>query len=328
MIYCVCDFCCGKKWLLLAPVFLFLLGLPVLSMAADAPADTESKLGLAPAGTLSPEWKPLLDATLSNWELWMGVPHKTVTGLPPGTPVSEDGHEGTPLGLNNDPLHVFTIQTDSGEPVLHITGQIFGGLTTLNSYSNYHFRCQVRWGQLKWEPKLKEKRDSGILYHCTGPHGAFWKVWKRCLEFQVQEADMGDLYCLSGTNADATVQHHDPKDPGNRSYDPAGTLEKVGGLPHLRGSFEVPNGEWNTLELYTLGQTSVAVVNGHVDMVLRNTMANIGNNRWVPLSSGQIQLQSEGAEIEYRRVEIQALKEYPPEIQAISKFTPAELAAH
>lgn len=326
MINCVRVCTLKKKWGLILSVFLLLLGVAAGSAADEPMPDAAAKLGVAPAGVLTAKWKPLLDPKLSSWELWMGVPHKTVTGLPPGTPVSEDGHEGTPLGLNNDPLHVFTIQTKSGESVLHITGQIFGGLTTLNSYSNYHFRCQVRWGQLKWEPKLQAKRDSGILYHCTGPHGAFWKIWKRCLEFQVEETNMGDLYCLSGTNAEATVMH-DPKDPNNKSYDPAGTLEKVGGLPHLKGSFEVPNGEWNTLDLYTLGQTSVAVVNGHVDMVLRNTMANV-DGAWVPLSSGQIQLQSEGAEVEYRRVEIQALKEYPPKIQAVAKFTPAELGSH
>lgn len=326
MINCVCDYACRNRWALLVPVFCFLQAISILSVVADDPTDAESKLGLAPASVLTSDWKPLFDTKLSNWELWMGVPHKTVTGLPPGTPLSDDGHNGTPLGLNNDPLHVFSVRTDSGEPILHITGQIFGGLTTLNSYSNYHFRIQIRWGELKWEPKLTVKRDSGLLYDCTGPHGAFWNVWKRCLEFQVEEKNMGDLYCLSGTNAEATVRH-DPTDPKKRTYDPAGPLETVGGLPHLLGDFEVPNGQWNALDLYTIGQTSVAVVNGHVVMVLRNIMANV-DQQWVPLRAGQIQLQSEGSECEYRRAEIQSLQTYPPEIQAIAQFTPVELGAH
>ena len=326
MINYVCDHACRNRWALLVPVFCFLQATSVLNAVADDPTDAESKLGLAPAGALTPDWKPLFDAKLSNWELWMGVPHKTVAGLPSGTPLSDDGHKGTPLGLNNDPLHVFSVRTDSGEPVLHITGQIFGGLTTLNSYSNYHFRIQIRWGELKWEPKLTVIRDSGLLYDCTGPHGAFWNVWKRCLEFQVEEKNMGDLYNLSGTSAVSNVLHN-PNDPKKRTYDPAGQLEKVDGLRHLLGDFEVPNGQWNTLDLYTIGQTSVAVVNGHVVMVLRDIMANV-DHQWVPLRAGQIQLQSEGSECEYRRAEIQALKEYPPEIQQIAQFTAAELGAH
>jgi len=78
----------------------------------------------------------------------------------------------------------------------------------------------------------------------------------------------------------------------------------------------------NTLELYTLGQTSVAVVNGHVVQVLRNTVAYLGKTA-VPLSAGQIQLQSEGAEAEYRRVEIQGITEYPAEISKAAGFGPA-----
>ena len=155
---------------------------------------------------------------MTDWELWMGVPHKTVAGLPPGTPTSPDGHEGTPLRLNNDPKHVFTLEMQEGEPVLHITGEIFGGLTTKETFSNYHFHCQFKWGERKWEPKLNALRDNGLLFDCTGPHGVFWHVWKRCLEFQIEEGNMGDLYCLSGTGATVPVVQGNDKIWYNTSY--------------------------------------------------------------------------------------------------------------
>jgi hypothetical protein len=263
-------------------------------------------------------WKTLLDPQLSAWEVWIGCPHQTVAGLPAGTPLSADGHAGTPLGLN-DPKHVFTATVENGEPVVHISGEILGGLTTRESFSNYHLRLQFKWGEKKWEPKLTVARDSGLLYHCTGPHGAFWNAWKRCLEFQVQEHDMGDLFCLAGTGATLPVSR-----PVKRwTYDPAAAWQRAGGpgavtgdVAHLPGDFEKPNGEWNVIELYTHGTSAVHVINGHVVLALRDAVTFEGPEKTpTPLSAGQIQLQSEGAEAFVRRVEIAPLADFPPEIR-------------
>jgi len=51
-----------------------------------------------------------------------------------------------------------------------------GGLTTRESFSNYHLCVDVKWGERKWEPRLALPWNSGLLYHCTGPHGAFWNT--------------------------------------------------------------------------------------------------------------------------------------------------------
>lgn len=276
--------------------------------------------GASAPSIVSTNWISLLDTNLAHWELWMGVPHHTVTDLPAGTPTSLDAHEGTPLGLNNDPKHVFTIRMEANEPVLRISGEIFGGLTTLETYSNYHFRVQFKWGERKWEPKLQVVRDNGILFHCTGPHGAFWNVWKRSLEFQVEEKNMGDLYCLAGTGATVSVV----KGAKDWYYDPAGERKPVGQVAnsvtgkvaHLPGDFEKPNGEWNTLELYAFNRTAVYVVNGRAVQVLRDLTLADGK----PLSEGQIQLQSEGAEAYYRRIEISSVTDLPFEIKQAAGF--------
>ena len=128
------------------------------------------------------------------------------------------------MGLGNDPKHVFTVDMQSGEPVLHVTGEIWGGLTTRESFSNYHLQVDIKWGERKWEPRLNLPRNSGVLYHCTGPHGAFWNTWKRCLEFEIVEHEMADLYPLGGTRADVQV-----KKVGNLwVYDPAGEIKTFG----------------------------------------------------------------------------------------------------
>jgi len=262
---------------------------------------------LQPVVALQPQWRSLLDEKRSDWELWMGVPHQSVAGLPPGTPTSPDGHEGTPLGLENDPKHVFSVTNIDGEPVLHITGEIFGGLTTRQAYGNYHLQLEVRWGQKKWEPKLNVVRDSGLLFHCQGQHGAFWNVWKKCLEFQVEEGNMGDLFLLSGPMADV----RQVAATNGVFYSPAGQLAPAKTrICHLNENFEKANGEWNVLDLYTLGQQAVFVVNGHVVNVIENTRSHEND----PLVSGQIQIQSEGAELDYRRIRIQSIDRFPNDL--------------
>ena len=57
-------------------------------------------------GTVASSSVDLLDAKLSQWEVFLGVPHSSVTGLPEGTFQSDDVTKGTPLGLNNDPKKV------------------------------------------------------------------------------------------------------------------------------------------------------------------------------------------------------------------------------
>jgi hypothetical protein len=70
---------------------------------------------------------------------------------------------------------------------------------------------------------------------------------------------------------------------------------------------EKPSGEWNTVEFFCHGQTSVHVVNGVVNIVLTNLRH--GDER--PLTKGRIQIQSEGAEIYWRNLEVKPITEIP-----------------
>ena len=140
----------------------------------------------------------LFDKELSNFDVWLSIPRKEVTGLPEGTYQADKMRGGSPMGLNKDVKQIFSVIEENGEPVLKITGEIFGALTTKKEYENYHLSIMFKWGDKKWEPRLDEKRDSGILYHCYGEHGRFAHSWKTCLEYQVQENDLGDFIPLGG----------------------------------------------------------------------------------------------------------------------------------
>lgn len=249
-------------------------------------------------------WTDLLDPELSQWEVFMGIPHNTVEGLPEGTLTSENVTKGTPIGLGKDPKKVFSTYQNDGETILHITGEIYAGLTSLETYADYHLQAKVRWGEKKWEPRLDQKRDSGILYHCHGEHGAFWNSWMACLEFQVQENDMGDFITLGGTKAKAP--HHSK---GDRSvYLPQGNYRPWQGYLHAAIEPDHPHGRWNTLDLYVLGDRALHLVNGKLVMSLTDATGKDGS----PLKKGKLQIQSEAAEVEYKALRIRPITQLPP----------------
>jgi hypothetical protein len=64
------------------------------------------------------------------------------------------------------------------------------------------------------------------------------------------------------------------------------------------------------MELYCLGQTSVHVVNGRVNMVLTSLRHRV-DGREVPLTKGRIQFQSEAAEVFYRNIAVRGINEIP-----------------
>ncbi|MBF0197557.1 MAG: DUF1080 domain-containing protein [Planctomycetes bacterium] len=241
----------------------------------------------------------LLDKKLSNFEPFIGIPHSTVKGLPEGTYQSNNvWGEGKPMGLNADIKNVFSVIEEDGKPVLRVSGEIFGGLTTKKEYENYHFSTKFKWGNKKWEPRLNKKLDSGLLYHCYGDHGRFWKVWKTCIEYQVQETDLGDDIFLGET----VVKPGEPA-PKSSTYRPIPKSEAT--------KLDKKQGEWNLLEFYTLGNDSVHVVNGQVVVVLEDSRIHDGSE----LSKGQIQIQSEAAECFYKDILIQPIKEFPEAIR-------------
>lgn len=290
---------------------------PAPGVLSEGPTATLRPLKPVPAAISATDWQPLLDAHLTNWEKFLGIPRLSITGLPPGTYQGNDYHNGTPLGLNNDPKNVFTVRVVDGEPVLHITGEIYGCITTLNTFSNYHFHAQFRWGQKKWPPREHIARDSGVLYHSTGPHGAFWNVWKSCIEFQVCEGEIGKLYALAGTAGTVAEEFKTFWSATNSTrINPraAGTVAEEFKSSSGPDYHENPTGEWNDLEIYTLDDSAVHLLNGQVVNVLTHlTRRNQGNT--VALVAGQIQIQSEGAEVEYRRIETQPITNFPADFK-------------
>jgi len=255
------------------------------------------------ASTSDEKWQVLFDgSSLDGWDTYLGA--KRIAG---------DTTTYQLVGLNKD-TSVFTIVTLDNEKVLRVSGQIWGGISTKQEFENYHLQLQFKWGQLRWYPKENDRRDSGLLYHGVGEHGAGDGYWLRSQEFQIQEEDCGDYWGVAGAGFD--IQSTLNED-GIYQYDAQGLLHpfnqdsETGRHCKKFPDAEKPTGEWNTIDLYCFKGTSVHVMNGKVVMVLENSV-QVDNGKRTDLIKGKIQLQSESAEVFYRNIKIRSIESIPP----------------
>ncbi|MEO6674093.1 MAG: family 16 glycoside hydrolase [Ginsengibacter sp.] len=77
---------------------------------------------------------------------------------------------------------------------------------------------------------------------------------------------------------------------------------------------ESSNDEWTTIDLVCFEGKSLHIVNGKVVMVLANSRY-FENGKFFPLTKGKIQLQSEGAEVFYKDIQIQNISKLPDEFE-------------
>jgi hypothetical protein len=131
----------------------------------------------------------------------------------------------------------------------------------------------------------------------------------------VQEGDCGDFYSLAGVIVDAEAVRKDPGDPGSEPIFKQGAPRILGHTKRIMkdADYERPRGEWNTMDLYCLGQTSAHSVNGKVNMRLTG-LRHVVDGRERPLTRGRIQLQSEAAEVFYRNIAVRRIREIPTAI--------------
>jgi hypothetical protein len=250
---------------------------------------------------------------LSGWYTYQRQPEPTSDVVDMAK--DAEGNYTEPIGLNNDPLQVFTVVEEEGEPAIRISGETFGILVTHEEFENYHLKLQFKWGEKKYPPRVNEKKDSGILYHSIGAEGAWGGVWMKSLECQVQETDCGDYISVDTVFADvpALYNEEDNKFYYTPDADPL-TFSHERSYCNKSADFEKPMGEWNTMEIYTYDGNSVHVVNGMVNNRVYNARFLDGGVE-VPLTKGKIQLQSEGAEIFYRNISIEPITSIPESVK-------------
>jgi hypothetical protein len=279
-------------------------------------------LSVVSSGRSAESWRPLWNGRdFSGWSTWLARPHAST--VLPGEARDAKGNFTRVLGGGRDPLAVFTVVDVDGQPAIRISGQVFGELRTQAAFSNYHLRLQFKWGEKKWAPRDKPEtpRDSGLLYHVHAESGAEGRTWSRSTELQIQERDVGDLYAVgsfvfvrstmrqgTGNAATKAVFDYDPKAAWNVFAQVPGRDGRCVKQPDN----EKPTGEWNTVELVCFGEDSIHIVNGQVVMRLHRTV-RLDTPTPQTVTSGPLILQSEGAEIFYRAIELRPITAVPAE---------------
>ncbi len=210
----------------------------------------------------------------------------------------------------SDPKGV--VKVKDGQVV--ISGEEFGALTTCGNFRDYHLVVEFKWGGRAFPPREKNARDSGVLLHCVGADGAAGNGWMESIECQIIEGGVGDLLMVGGRNKPKLTCETRTGEDGQPYYQKGGTaVTRDSGrfnwwgrdpawkdVLGFRGKDDVesPLGEWTRLEIVCDGDTITNIVNGLV--------VNVGTKS--SHTEGKIQLQSEGAEIIVRKVEIRPLR--------------------
>lgn len=215
-----------------------------------------------------------------------------------------------------DPRKVFTVH----DGMVHISGDGLGCITTKEAYRDYHLVAEWKWGERTWGNRKKATKDSGILVHCTGRDGGYSGIWMASIEAQIIQGGCGDFIVVAGNNEDGSpvplsitaevVKDRDGEPVwhkgGERQTFTKGRVNWYGRDPDwkdtlgFRGPQEVekPDGEWNRMEVICDGDRITVLVNG----VVVNEAFDV-----VP-HAGKIIVQTELAEIYFRKIELQPLK--------------------
>jgi hypothetical protein len=178
-----------------------------------------------------------------------------------------------PKAKDADPDKVWTVK----DGTILCSGSPMGYLLTQKEYSDYVLRVEWRWGE-----KAKDMKgpNSGVFVHVSGPD----KIWPKGVEAQLAADHAGDFWLVDNFKLKVDSSRQDPK--VDRHY------------YRLKDHVEKPRGEWNQYEITCKGDTVKLVING--EFVNEGTGAEN--------TKGKILLQSEGAPIEFRHIELKPLK--------------------
>lgn len=211
-------------------------------------------------------------------------------------------------GRANDPKNVFTVN----HGMIRISGEEWGCITTKKEFENYRLLIEFKWGEKTFEPRINNTRDSGVLLHSVGEDGGSQGIWMHSIECQIIEGGTGDFIVVGDGSDQFSITCPVAPEQQDDTY-----VFQLGGEPKtihadrinwygrdpnwkdvigFRGERDVekPLGEWNTLECVADGDSISIFING----ILVNQASR------VKPSKGRIQIQSEGAEIFFRRVDL------------------------
>ncbi len=177
---------------------------------------------------------------------------------------------------NPDAINPFIIRNG----LLVSLGTPAGHLITDKIYQDYRIEVQYRFAA--------KPGNCGVLVHASTPR-SLYKMFPKSLEVQMMHKNAGDFWCIVEDIKvpDMEARRGDPKEWGI-------TEGKKRRVKNLTEKSEKKVGKWNTMIVECLDREIKVWVNG--DLV------NYGYECTV--NKGQIAVQAEGSEVEFRKLEL------------------------
>lgn len=162
-------------------------------------------------------------------------------------------------------------------------GTPMGHLITDTNYDNYTLEMDYRFAG--------DPGNCGILVHASTPR-ALYGMFPKSIEVQLMSGNGGDFWCIEeDIEVEDMVARRGPKEEWGVNGD------KKRRILNLTDDSEKPLGEWNHVKIICKADNVTVWING--DLV------NDGFN--ATASSGQIALQAEGAEVEFKNIVLNKL---------------------
>jgi hypothetical protein len=160
-----------------------------------------------------------------------------------------------------------------------------GHLITDSLFSNYRLEVEYRFAGVPG--------NCGVLVHASTPR-ALYGMFPRSLEVQMMHENAGDFWCIA---EDITVPDMETRRGPRESWGVDG--DKNRRIVNLTDGSEKPVGEWNRMVVECVADTIRVWVN--------DQLVNLGTN--CTATRGQIALQAEGSEVEFRKVVLTPISE-------------------
>ena len=191
-------------------------------------------------------------------------------------------HVDVPHRDNNpDAKPTFIVRDD----MLVSLGNPQGHLITDKEYENFRLEVEYRFAA--------KPGNCGVLVNASDPR-ALYKMFPKSIEVQMNHMHAGDFWCIvEDITVPDMVKRRGPKEKWGI------TEGKARRILNLTDGSEKPVGEWNRLDIECLGNQIKVWVNG--DLVNHGTGCTA--------SKGQIALQAEGSEVEFRKLELTEISE-------------------
>ena len=155
-----------------------------------------------------------------------------------------------------------------------------GHLITDKKYKNYRLSVEYRF--------TGQPGNCGVLVHASKLR-RLYEMFPQSIEVQMQAGDAGDFWCIG---EDIWVPDMELRRGPKAKWGVDG--DKARRIRNLTDGSEFPLGQWNTMVIDCFGDSVSVTVNG--DLV------NVGTK--ATAKSGNIAIQAEGVEVEFRRVDL------------------------